>query len=207
MAWFRTWRRNHKHLELHIKAYKRFDGMALTATDHIVYHGDSRNFAAIEATNGLKRYISTPNTPKPGLMAGGGTKNTVTTTAYPEVAASYACRGGSMHTVKSEQRFLYAILLRAGQGIDLVANLPNGLGDGQMNDNNARTHEYLTLDVDLTEILGYVTLEKTARGGRAVVAALYDEKVALPHGTSAPVEERLRFADFQTAADFPILAV
>ncbi len=206
MAWFRTWRRNHGGLQLHIGAYKRFDGLALTATDHIVYHGDSRSYELIEADGGLKRYISMVNT-KPMIMAGGGTKNTVTTTATPEVAAAYACRGGSSHTVKSKSRYLYAMLLPAGHGIDLVANLPAGLGDRQMAPNNARTQEFLTLDVPLINVLGYVTVAPSAVGGRAIVTQIYDAKSAVPLGNNIPPVELLRFADFQTAESFAIEGV
>jgi hypothetical protein len=206
MAWFRSWRRGNDDLAHHIRKYKRFDGLALTTTDHIVYHGDSRGYALIEAAGGLKRYISNPLSPKPALMNGGGTTNTVTTTLYPNVAASYAARGGSSHTVKANTRFIYAVYLPAGSAIDLVRQLPSGAGPYQMTDNNARTAEFLTLDVDLGQILGYMEIEKSATNGKVKVINDYVHKADLKQNTTS-FEERTTFMIFKCASDFDVQPV
>lgn len=211
MAMFRALRRVLTGRQNDIRAYKRFDHLNTTDQARIVYHGDSRPFAEIEKAKGLKRYIQAPNTSKPLIMAGGGTKNTVTTTTCPAVAATYATRANAVHNNPGEFRYIYAMFIPSGEGIDLL-QLPRSreLEEGKMSDNNARSQEILVLDVPLRQLLGYVTIEKTRRStdhGKWVEVAEEYVDINEPNASSITREDFYVFADYKVATSFPIIEV
>ncbi|MBP3960563.1 hypothetical protein J8F10_35510 [Gemmata sp. G18] len=142
-------------------SWKRFNNLVTTARDLIAFHGDNRPPSMILQAGGLHRYISSTTSSKPTIMDGGGTKNTVTTTTQVDVAANYATRGGSAHptavTGGGWPRYIYAVFIRAGDGIYLPDALPEDdiALPGVITTANINTHEVLTLDVPIAQVIGW----------------------------------------------------